>query len=75
MPDHCRCGTCGRFTSHWRLDESFCRREECWTVYEGPYEIPDPHVGSLTIPPKAILCDECADDLAYENAMAHSLHL
>ena len=45
---NCRCGECGRFTGHWRLDESFCRREECWKDDKSP---------------KALLCDTCKDAL------------
>ena len=64
---YCRCGECGRFTSHWRFDESFCHREVCYTILEGPH-IP----GTMTpfyrgplaiISPRAIMCDECKDAL------------
>ena len=35
MPnDMCRCGTCGRFTGHWRYDESFCGNIDCQSVDE-----------------------------------------
>ena len=66
----CRCWECGRFTSHWRNDESFCSREECWTTYEGPAApgvMSALYHGPLHIlPPRAIFCSKCADAIKYD---------
>ena len=48
---YCRCGDCGRFTGHWRFDESFCKNPKCGTEFERP---------------KVIMCDDCADALCDE---------
>ena len=48
----CRCGTCGRFTGHWRLDESFCQNKACWKEEEGNI-----------FSPGAKLCDDCVDSM------------
>ena len=63
MAQRCRCGECGRFTSHWKDDESFCGQEKCWAVLEGPH-IPGTMIfeynGPLKIlPPRAQMCDMC----------------
>ena len=53
----CRCGTCGRFTSHWADDESFCSNETCWKEDEFGY----------ISPPKALLCENCKEAMTSDN--------
>ena len=71
MSSHCRCGECGRFTRHWKDDEAFRDRQDCWKVLEGPHipgsmnpDYPDYRGPLAILPPRAILCEECADVLS-----------